>query len=299
MVNRQRLAEFQLIVQGYCKKCLQLVYIYGINELISLIKNIFYLTEAFMEKTITGLSIHYQVMGEGKDLLLLHGWGVDSSVMRPMQEHFSAHMRVTSLDLPGFGKSDTPQVPWGIYDYGNLTEAFVAELGLVDPVILGHSFGGRIALILGARGLAKKLILVDAAGIRPKRSLNYYLRVGSYKAAKKVMALPGLRFYREKALDLWRKNNPSSDYQAAQGMMRQIFVNVVNEDLKPLLPIVTAPTLLIWGADDTATPLSDGRLMERLIPDAGLVVFEHSGHYSFLDNTPGFYAAVDYFLTHP
>ena len=99
-------------------------------------------------------------------------------------------------------------------------------------------------------------------------------------------------------MELWRKNNPSSDYNAAQGVMRQIFVKVVNEDLKPLLPQIKSPTLLVWGENDTATPLSDGRLMEKLIPDAGLVVFEGCSHYSFLDEPGRYYAVVDYFLQH-
>jgi len=252
-----------------------------------------------MQKSIAGLHINYEVAGVGDDLLLLHGWGVDSAVMQPMQAHFSERMRVTALDLPGFGQSETPAQPWSIYDYADFVEAAIRELGLVCPVILGHSFGGRIAIILGSRHIGKKLIFTDAAGIKPHRSVGYYLRVYSYKAAKKVMCLPGLKAYREKALDFWRKNNPSSDYAAAQGVMRQIFVNVVNEDLRSLLPSVSAPTLLIWGADDAATPLSDGQLMEKLIPDAGLVVFDHCGHYSFLDDPPRFYAVADYFLTHP
>jgi pimeloyl-ACP methyl ester carboxylesterase len=254
--------------------------------------------EALMEKIIAGLPINYQIEGQGEDLLLLHGWGADSTVMQPMQIHFSDYMRVTSLDLPGFGKSGIPRTPWGIDDYADFIEAFIRDQGLIDPIILGHSFGGRIAIILGSRRLAKKLILVDAAGIRPHRSLKYYLRVYSYKIAKKVLALPILQRYQEQVLDIWRKNNPSSDYQAAQGMMRQIFVKVVNRDLRALLPTIIAPTLLIWGADDTATPLADGQLMERLIPEAGLAVFEQCGHYSFLDNPPRFYAVADYFLTH-
>ena len=226
-----------------------------------------------MEKKICGLNINYQIMGEGKDLLILHGWGVDSSVMSPMQKHFAEGMRVTSLDLPGFGKSDKPDSPWGIFDYADFTEQVIIELNLVDPVILGHSFGGRIAIILGSRGIARKLILTDAAGIIPKRKISYYLRVYSYKAAKRVMKLTGLNKYYDRALDLWRKNNPSSDYSAAEGIMREIFVKVVNQNLKALLPMILVPTLLVWGEDDPATPLADGQLMEQLIPDAGLAVF--------------------------
>lgn len=252
-----------------------------------------------MEKIISGLKINYQLSGEGMDLLLLHGWGASSAVMAPMQERFSAIARVTNLDLPGFGHSEAPHSGWSVYDYADFVEEVISSLGLQNPVILGHSFGGRLAIILGSRGVGRKLVLTDAAGILPKRGIDYYLRVYSYKAAKKVMSLPGLNKCADRVLDLWRKNNPSSDYANAQGVMREIFVKVVNEDLQPLLPQIKLPTLLIWGENDIATPLADGQLMERLIPDAGLVVFEHCGHYSFLDDPFRFYTVVEYFLTHP
>jgi pimeloyl-ACP methyl ester carboxylesterase len=251
-----------------------------------------------MEKKIDGLNIHYQVMGEGKDLVLLHGWGADSSVMAPMQEHFSAVARVINLDLPGFGSSEAPPKPWSIYDYADFVARFLAELGLYRPVILGHSFGGRLAIILGSRGLAGKLILADSAGLVPKRGAKYYLRVYSYKLAKRIFSLPGLKKAAPQVLSLWLKSNPSSDYQAAEGVMRQIFVRVVNEDLRKYLPQIAVPTLLIWGEDDPATPLADGQLMEELIPDAGLAILPACGHFSFVDDSARFYAVVDYFLTH-
>jgi len=107
---------------------------------------------------------------------------------------------------------------------------------------MGHSFGGRVSILLGARGLPAKLILVDSAGIRPRRSLGYYLRVYSYKAAKALFSLPLLRGHKERALAFWLRSNPSSDYKQAQGVMRQVFVKVVNEDLRRHLPKIKAPT---------------------------------------------------------
>ncbi len=251
-----------------------------------------------MEKNIAGIKTNYHISGTGKDLLLLHGWSVDSSTMLPMQKHFAQHSRVTVLDLPGFGQTERPDSAWDIYQYADFVREFCEEMGLNNPVLLGHSFGGRIAIILGAQGLGRKIVLSDAAGVLPKRPPSYYARVYSYKAAKKVMNLPVLNKHKEQALDLWRKNNPSSDYAKADGIMREIFVKVVNEDLQPLLSQIKAATLLIWGDQDTATPLADGQLMEKLIPDAGLVVFEQAGHYPFLDQPQRFYTIVDYFLEH-
>lgn len=251
-----------------------------------------------MEKTIAGIKTNYHIMGKGEDLLLLHGWGVDSSTLAPMQEHFAAHHRVIRIDLPGFGNTEAPKTAWSVYQYADFVETCCRELEITDPVLLGHSFGGRLAIILGSRGFGKKIILTGAAGIIPKRSASYYARVYSYKAAKGIMSLPGLNKKKEEALDIWRKNNPSSDYAQAEGVMRAIFVQVVNEDLQPLLAKISSSTLLIWGENDTSTPLADGQLMEKLIPDAGLVVFEKAGHYAFLDDPARFYTVVDYFLAH-
>jgi len=251
-----------------------------------------------MELEIDGLKVSYTVSGSGEDVLLLHGWGVDSSVMEPLRSRISEYARAISLDFPGFGGSQPPAEVWGVRDYADFVEKFIQALGLQQPMLLGHSFGGRVAIVLGSRGVGHKLMLTDAAGIKPRRSLKYYLRTYSYKAAKKIFSLPGLRKFRDRALALWLKNNPSSDYSKAQGIMRKIFVRVVNEDLTDLLPSIAAPTLLLWGEIDTATPLRDGRLMEKKIPDAGLVLFEGCGHYPFLEQPGKFYAAVEYFIRH-
>lgn len=247
---------------------------------------------------IDGMKIEYHASGSGKDVLLLHGWGVDSATMEPMRQHLEASCHAVSVDLPGFGESEAPPFAWTVYDYADFVERFIAALGLTDPILLGHSFGGRLSIILGSRGVGSRLILTDAAGILPKRSWKYYVRVYSYKAAKKIFSIPPLRPLKDKVLKIWIKNNPSSDYSQAQGVMRKIFVQVVNEDLQPLLEKINRSTLLIWGADDTATPLSDGKLMEKLIPDAGLVVFEDCGHYPFLQQPRRFYNVIDYFITH-
>jgi len=153
-----------------------------------------------------------------------------------------------------------------------------------------------VAIHLASRGFGAKLVLTDSAGLKPKRGPGYYLRVYSYKAAKKVMSLPGLRRWRHKALDLWLKRNPSTDYAQAKGIMRTVFVKVVNEDLAPLLPLINKPTLLLWGEKDTATPLIDGQKMEKLIPDAGLVVFKGAGHYPFLEQPAYFYRVLESFF---
>lgn len=174
-----------------------------------------------------------------------------------------------------------------------MVEKFVEKLGIVHPTIFGHSFGGRVAIIYaGRKNDLNKLVLIDSAGVKPKRGLDYYTRVYTYKLGKKVLGLPGLRAYKEKMME----NAGSSDYKNSTPMMRQIMSKVVNEDLQHLMPSIEAETLLVWGELDDATPLSDAKIMERKIPGAGLVVFNGAGHYSYLDCLGQFLRVMDVFL---
>ena len=209
-------------------------------------------------------------------VLFLHGWGAPAETYRLMIDHLATYCRVVAPDLPGFGGSAEPETPWCVDDFVNWTVDFTAALQLTDVVLMNHSFGGRISIkLLAQRPLpigVKKAVFMDAAGIRPKRGLKYYYKVYTYKAMKKLF--PGLAAKRQGKVG-------SSDYRNASPLMRQTMVKCINEDLTHLLKENPVSTLLIWGSADTATPLSDGQTMERLIPEAGLVVLEGAGHFAF------------------
>ncbi len=100
-----------------------------------------------------------------------------------------------------------------------------------------------------------------------------------------------------KRIEAERARRGSADYQSASPRMRAILSKVVNEDLCHVMPAISAPTLLIYGENDTATPVRDAKKIESLVPDAGLVVFPGCGHYSFLDNPYQFAAVLRSFLT--
>jgi pimeloyl-ACP methyl ester carboxylesterase len=153
-----------------------------------------------------------------------------------------------------------------------------------------------VAILFASRNPVAKVILVDAAGIKPKRSLKYYAKVYSFKVGKKFWQLVLEKEKAQKRIDEMRAKRGSSDYAGASPMMRAILSKVVNEDLTDRLPLITAPSLLIWGENDTATPLADAKKMVKLIPDAGLVSFPGCGHYSFLDNPVQFRAVLSSFL---
>ena len=258
-----------------------------------------------MEKTaeINGVELHYSESGrpDGKPVVLMHGWGCERATVASIAAALEESRRVVSIDLPGHGRSTEPPLtaqgqPWGVYEYADTVEKLIAGLGLERPALIGHSYGGRIAIILGSRMETERIVLVDSAGIKAKRPLKYYLKVYSFKAMKKLLPVVMGKKRAEAVIERRRRKAGSADYAQASPMMRMVMSRSVNQDLRHLLPAIKAPTLLIWGENDTATPLSDAKLMEKLIPDAGLVSFKGAGHYSFLDNPGQFRAVIRNFL---
>lgn len=255
-----------------------------------------------MDKDITlcGVRVHYTDNGDGtRVIILMHGWGCDHTTLVSIERiALQCGLRVINIDFPGFGQSQEPAEVWGVEQYTCWLEQFIERLKLNEVILLGHSFGGRVGILYASRhDNVRSMILVDAAGIKPRRSLNYYRKVYMFKLIKRMMYVLFGREGAEKRLDKRRAKVGSSDYANASKMMRAILSKVVNEDLSDRLHLITCPVLLIWGEDDTATPLADAKKMERLIPEAGLVSFPGCGHYSFLDNPMQFAAVLKSFLS--
>lgn len=245
---------------------------------------------------IDGVKLCFSVEGSGRPMILMHGWGCNSSTVASISSVAAQTHTVYSVDFPGFGASPEPPEVWGVERYTRLIERMAQQLGIERPVLVGHSFGGRVAIVYASRNAVDKLILIDAAGVKPRRSMKYYFKVYSFKAMKRLMRMIYGKEKAEARIEAQRAKRGSADYAASSPMMRAILSRVVNEDLCHLMPKIKAPTLLIWGENDTATPLRDAKMMERLIPDAGLVSFPGCGHYSFLDNRGQFAAVLNSFL---
>lgn len=242
------------------------------------------------------LDVFYKSQGQGPVVLFLHGWGCDSSVFDRFSDFVSQGYQAVSIDFPGFGQSSEPETVWGVEDYTLMLEAFVKDNGIESPVLIGHSFGGRVSILYSSRNQVKSVVLVDAAGIKPKRSLKYYIKVYSFKLMKKLTVLI---YGKERAMSIIesrRGKSGSADYRNASPKMRAVLSKVVNEDLKKVMHKIKAPVLLFWGENDTATPISDARLMEKLIPDAGLVSVPGAGHFSFAECPDLFKAVLKSFL---
>ena len=240
-----------------------------------------------LRKTVNGIGINYEQKGSGELVVLLHGWGSNIKLFANLIDLLSAKYTVVAMDMPGFGESEEPKTPWCVDDYVQFVIDFLKDYDTKEVTLLGHSFGGRVIIKMHSRESlpfkVKKVILVDSAGIMPPKSNKKSWRTRYYKMGKAVLSTKLVQKLAPDALENFRKKMGSADYAAASPMMRQVMVKVVNEDLEPYLPNIKCPTLLVWGVNDTATPLSDGEKMEKLIPDAGLVRLENAGHYSFLE----------------
>lgn len=178
------------------------------------------------------------------------------------------------IDLYGFGKSEHPDRPLTVGDYADGVMDLLDRKGVDGFVLVGHSFGGRVAIEIAAKKSerVKKLVLIDSAGVKPRRGPRYYFRVLLNKIKKRL----GL------------KTNGSHDYEALSGVMKKTFVNVVNYDQTPLLEKITAPTALFWGSEDKTTKLYMARTMKRKIKNCALFVIEGAGHFCFAEKPEKF-----------
>ena len=149
-----------------------------------------------MEVKIKDLTIHYTQYGKGKDILLLHGWGQNIEMMKPLGDAFSDEYRITILDLPGFGKSEEPKETWTIKKYNEMLEEFIKETNVKQPIVMGHSFGGRLAIRYSAEHPIEKLVLFGSPCIRIQEELPVTVRI--LKSLKQVPGLNDLGEYMKK-----------------------------------------------------------------------------------------------------
>jgi pimeloyl-ACP methyl ester carboxylesterase len=235
--------------------------------------------------------------GSGPPLLLLHGWGATKELMVPLAQRLTGYRTIVP-DLPGFGATAMPPQGWGVEEYASWVLALLDRLGIDRAHVVGHSNGGRIAIALAAAhpGRVDRLVLTDSAGIRPRHGMRYHLRVRTFKLLRAASRWRWLPARAREAVQQRAAQRGSADYRAASGALRDSMVRLVNTDMRAWLARLTTPTLLIWGDRDQETPLADARTMERLIADAGLVVFEGAGHFAYAEQPDRFCRIVDVFL---
>lgn len=247
---------------------------------------------------IEGLDLNYIIEGEGNPVVVLHGWGCNIDTVIPIVNILKNKYKVYALDLPGFGKSQEPKDVFDSFDYARIVKTFLEKMEINKAVFIGHSFGGKLSIILGSKypEYVEKIVLIDSAGLIAIRGPKYYFKVYSFKSLRFIYKHLFFWIKDDKRLEKFYKKFGSDDYRNATGIMRRIFVKVVNENLRPILKDIKVPTLLIWGDKDDATPLYMGKIMEKEIKDSGLVVLEGTGHYSYLEDYQKFTAVIKSFL---
>ena len=207
-------------------------------------------------------------------------------MMRPIGDNFQDRFRITILDFPGFGESEEPKEAWTIEDYELMLEEFLKKVNVKKPIVIGHSFGGRVAIRYSARNPISKLVLFGSPCIRIQEELSLGVKI-----LKKLKTLPGLNDLGE----YMKKFIGSRDYKAASPIMRQTLVNVVNEDLSKFAREIEEPTLLIWGTNDTEAPLNEAKELEKIMLDAALITLPGT-HYAYLENLPRVVTILDNFF---
>lgn len=238
-----------------------------------------------MQKTYKGLDINY-VFYDNKskvNLVYLHGWGQNIEMMEPIAKPFSKKYNVLILDLPGFGLSPEPKEAWTLYDYAEMVNFFVKELKMNNPILIGHSFGGKISLCYALKYKTNKLVLLASPYEKKISKPTFKMKV--FKILKKT---PFASFA--------KRHMGSTDYRNASDMMRNILVKHVNLDLKDELKNIKCPTLLIWGTNDEAVDYEDALKLEKLIPDCGLVTYERCTHYAYLERLDQTISVLDSFI---
>jgi len=236
--------------------------------------------------------IHFKTFGKGKKFVLfLHGWGGSTNSFLSVAKRLSTNYKVMLIDFYGFGKSKFPNNPLDTYEYATQLYLFLKQKNIDKCHIVAHSFGGRVAVILSSMFdiVIENLVLVDSAGVLPKRTLRYKIKVIKYKICKK---LSKLKLVSAKKLSSFG----SEEYKQLNALQKVSYVKIVNQGLEFLMPKVNSKTLLVWGTNDDTTPIYMAKTMKKLIPKSNIFYYENAGHFSYLENYVNFCSLLLSFL---
>lgn len=211
---------------------------------------------------------------KGDTLVFLHGWGQNIEMMKPVADPFSDDFDIIIIDLPGHGNSEEPTSVYTVYDFVDVVKQLLDSLKVKNPILIGHSFGGKTSLLYASMYDVKKLILFAPSYKKEIQKLS--LKTKMLKSAKKI---PGLNKFEEFA----KKHIGSTDYKNASPLMRKILVETVNFDIREEVKKISCPTLLVWGTIDDQVDVSGAYELESLIKDAGVVIYDNCTHYAYLE----------------
>lgn len=215
-------------------------------------------------------SLSYEIIGQNgiKNILILHGWGANKELMKRAFSKYLNQFNCVYLDLPGFGLSSTLEVPLCTNDYANIVSKFIRSLGIEFEIVMGHSFGGKVATLLNPR----YLILLSSAGIIKQKRFSVRAKIAIFKILKSI----GLgRFWRIFA---------TKDISGMSKIMYETLKNVVDEDFSDIFVSLNSNALIFWGISDDATPLSSGENIAKLIKNSQFYSLD-GDHFFFLQHS--------------
>lgn len=218
--------------------------------------------------------LNYELLHQNSSelLLILHGWGASKELMKKAFESEFKDFCHLYIDLPGFGKSSI-QTPLRSKDYVLIVSEFLKQKEFLPTIIIGHSFGAKIATLLSKEFALKSLVLLSSAGIIWQKSFKVRAKIALFKRLK------GLGFHR------FGSFFASKDVKGMSKTMYETFKNVVDEDFSDIFSKVVCKTLIFWGQNDTATPLKSGEKIHTLIKNSKFYVL-NGDHFFFLQNAP-------------
>lgn len=235
--------------------------------------------------TNKNVKLYYEKYGNKENtLLILPGWGDNRKTFSNIINLLTKKYTVYIFDYPGFGNSTFLNNELDIYQYSNIFIDFMNEFNIKNPTIIGHSFGGRLIILLNAyyNIRFKKIILIDSAGIKPKKNIMIKLKQTIYKILKKLKVFfpkSKRKKYLNKLINIFGSN----DYKNLNPKLRNTFIKIVNEDLKYYIKDIKDETLIIWGEKDLDTPLKDAYYINNQIKNSGLVIIKNAHHFSYLE----------------
>jgi pimeloyl-ACP methyl ester carboxylesterase len=235
---------------------------------------------------INNLTVNYKIAGEGPAFLVLHGWGGSSDSWFEVEEILAKkNYRVIALDLPGFGKSAPPTQPWSVQNYSDFIFEFVQRLNLESFFLLGHSFGGRIAIKFSGQHpeKLKSLIFCDAAGIKFEPGIKTKTILAAAKIGNTIFSSRLFSIMKEWARNIFYFLLRNKDYVKANGVMRETIKKALNEDLLPDLPKIKVKTLIVWGKEDKLLPVQCAYVFKEKIAGSQLEIMPKVGHSPHLE----------------
>ncbi len=241
---------------------------------------------------VKGINCYYEVEGNGEPVILLHGWGQNTIMMKHIQSHLKKSYTVYNFDFPNFGKSEELKEVWGCEEYAQWLREVAVLLKIENPIIIAHSFGCRIAFHYAKNFKVKKMVLTGAAGIKRELDFKAKIKLNIYKNIKKLL----LSLKMNNLLVKLQNKVGSEDYKNTTGFLRDSFVKIVNDDVRNFIDKIAVETLLVYGEKDEATRVVEGRIIEKTMPNATLVIFENDDHYAYFNQYQRFNRVLDAFL---